>query len=231
MNIGRYWLWLLVAVALFASGGLAERLPLQKKPIDFKLPAHYEKSYGPPDPGTGISREYDPQLRLIPLGKNPGRYAFEWITFDGKKKRVIYERPDGTDAIVAARVSEASDGYQYTYRVEVLPSSGVRLGAFMVRRSPPFQRRSPGSLHGSMFLRPGYTDKANRYTCGPNVEQDPAVQRRRMDTFCHSRKFRSQRQSRRNGYTESQRRQPAGLGRMSYSWRLAGHEGRPRHAI
>ncbi len=124
---------LLVAVSLFASGGLAERLPLQKKPIDFKLPAHYEKSYGPPDPGTGISREHDPQPRVVPLGKNPGRYAFEWTALDGTKKRAIYERPDGMDAIVAARVSEASDGYQYTYRVEVLPTSGVRLGAFMVQ--------------------------------------------------------------------------------------------------
>ena len=133
MSIGRYWLCLLVTVALLASSGLAERLPLQKKSIDFKIPEHYEKWHGPPDPRTGISREHDPQPRLIPLGKNPGRYAFEWIALDGTKKRVIYERPDGTDAIVAARVSEASDGYRYTYRVEVLPSSGVRLRAFMVQ--------------------------------------------------------------------------------------------------
>lgn len=133
MNIGRYWLCLLVTVALFASSGLAERLPLQRKPIDFKLSEHYEKWYGPPDPRTGISREHDPQPRVIPLGENPGRFAFEWIALDGTKKRVIYERPDGTDAIVAAQVTEASDGYQYTYQVEVLPSSGVRLRAFMVQ--------------------------------------------------------------------------------------------------
>ena len=133
MNIGRYWLWLLVTVALLASSGLAERLPMQKKPIDFEVPEHYEKWHGPPNPKTGLAREHDPQPCLIPLGKNPGRYAFEWIALDGTKKRVIYERPDGTDAIVAARVSTASDGYRYTYRVEVLPSSGVRLGAFMVQ--------------------------------------------------------------------------------------------------
>ena len=133
MNIARYWLWSLITVVLLAAGGLAERLPLQKKPIDFKFPEHYEKWHGPPDPRTGISREHEPQPRLIPLGKNAGRYAFEWVALDGQKKRVIYERPDGTDAIVAAQVSEASDGYQYTYQVEVLPSSGVRLKAFMVQ--------------------------------------------------------------------------------------------------
>ena len=215
MSIGRYWLCLLVTVALLASSGLAERLPLQKKPIDFEVPEHYEKWHGPPDPRTGISREHDPQPRLIPLGKNPGRYAFEWIALDGTKKRVIYERPDGTDAIVTARVSAASDGYQYTYRVEVLPSSG----------------RSPGSLHGSIFRRPGHADRAKRYTCGQNVERDPAVQRGYLDTFCHSRKVRSQRQSWRNGDTESQFCQPTGPGRMSYSWRLTGHEGWSRHAL
>ena len=133
MSIGRYWLRLLVTVALLASSGLAERLPLQKKPIDFKFPAHYEKWHGPPDPKTGLTKVHDPQPRLIPLGENPGRYAFEWIALDGKKKRAIYERPDGTDVIVAARVSETSSGHQYTYRVEVLPTSGVRLGAFMAQ--------------------------------------------------------------------------------------------------
>ena len=135
MNIRRYWLWLLVTVSLFASSGLAERLPLQKKAVNFdlKIPEHYEKWEGPPDPRTGIAREHDPQPRVIPLGKNPGRYAFEWIALDGTKKRAIYERPDGTDAIVTARVSEASDGYRYTYRVEILPSSGVGLRAFMVQ--------------------------------------------------------------------------------------------------
>ena len=135
MNIARYWLWLLVTTALLASSGLAERLPLQKKAVNFdlKLPERYEKWEGPPDPRTGISREHDPQPRVIPLGNNPGRYAFEWIALDGRKKRVIYERPDGTDAIVAARVSEVPDGYRYAYQIEVLPSSGVRLGAFMVQ--------------------------------------------------------------------------------------------------
>ena len=135
MNIRRYWLWLLVTVSLFASSGLAERLPLQKKAVNFdlKIPEHYEKWEGPPDPRTGIAREHDPQPRVIPLGKNPGRYAFEWIALDGTKKRAIYERPDGTDAIVAARVSELQDGYRYTYQIEVLPSSGVRLRAFMVQ--------------------------------------------------------------------------------------------------
>jgi hypothetical protein len=128
-------LWLLVTTALLASSGLAERLPLQKKAVNFdlKIPEHYEKWEGPPDPRTGISREHDPQPRVIPLGNNPGRYAFEWIALDGRKKRVIYERPDGTDAIVAARVSEVPDGYRYAYQIEVLPSSGVRLGAFMVQ--------------------------------------------------------------------------------------------------
>ena len=135
MSIRRYWLWLLVTVALLASSGLAERLPLQKKSVnfDFKFPDHYEKWHGPPDPRTGISREHDPQPRVVPLGKNPGRYAFEWIALDGTKKRAIYERPDGTDAIVTARVSELQDGYGYTYQIEVLPSSGVRLRAFMVQ--------------------------------------------------------------------------------------------------
>ena len=125
MNIARYWLWLLVTMFLFASSGWAERLPLQKKSVnlDFKFPDHYEKWHGPPDPRTGISREHDPQPRVIPLGKNPGRYAFEWIALDGTKKRVIYDRPDGTDAIVTARVSELQDGYRYTYQIEVLPSS------------------------------------------------------------------------------------------------------------
>ena len=128
-------MWLLVTAALLASSGLAERLPLQKKSVnfDFKFPDHYEKWHGPPDPRTGISREHDPQPRVIPLGKNPGRYAFEWIALDGTKKRVIYDRPDGTDAIVTARVSELQDGYRYTYQIEVLPSSGVRLRAFMVQ--------------------------------------------------------------------------------------------------
>ena len=135
MNIARYWLWSLITVVLLAAGGLAERLPLQKKAVNFdlKLPEPYEKWEGPPDPRTGIAREHDPQPRVIPLGKNPGRYAFEWIALDGTKKRAIYERPDGTDAIVAARVSEVQDGYRYTYQIEVLPSSGVRLGAFMVQ--------------------------------------------------------------------------------------------------
>ena len=128
-------MWLLVTTALLASIGLAERLPLQKKSVNFdlKIPEHYEKWEGPPDPRTGISREHDPQPRVIPLGNNPGRYAFEWIALDGTKKRAIYERPDGTDAIVAARVSEVPDGYRYAYQIEVLPSSGVRLGAFMAQ--------------------------------------------------------------------------------------------------
>ena len=129
----------------------------KKKPLIsiFKLPEPYEKWEGPPDPRTGIAREHDPQPRVIPLGKNPGRYAFEWIALDGTKKRAIYERPDGTDAIVAAQVSEASDGYQYTYRVEVLPTSGVRLGAFMVQcfsdQVTPTEEKEKGIFVGKMW--------------------------------------------------------------------------------
>ena len=175
MNIARYWLWLLVTVALLASSGLAERLPLQKKAVNFdlKIPEHYEKWEGPPDPRTGISRKHDPQPRVVPLGKNPGRYAFEWIALDGTKKRAIYERPDGTDAIVAARVSELSG----------------RLPIHLSDRSSSLQRRAPGSLHGSMFLRPGHGDRAKGYICGKDVERDPAVQRGHLEKFWNSRKI------------------------------------------
>ena len=133
MNIARYWLWSLITVALLAAGGLAERLPLQKKSIDFKFPEHYEKWHGPPDPRTGIAREHDPKPRLVPLDEKSARYAFIWVGVDGKGKQVIYERPDAIEAVVTASVKEVSGQYQYVYKVTNLPSSGQRLTGFVVQ--------------------------------------------------------------------------------------------------
>ena len=133
MNIARYWLWLLVMVVLFASSGLAERLPLQKKPIDFKFPEHYEKWYGSPDPKTGLAKEHDPKPRLVPLDEKSARYAFTWIGVDGKEKQVIYERPDAIEVVVAGSVKEVSGRYQYIYKITNLPSSGQRLTGFVVQ--------------------------------------------------------------------------------------------------
>lgn len=54
------------------------------------------------------------------------RYALRWIGFDGKEKKVTFQRADAVDVVVSATASKDVSGkYLYTYNVTNLPSSGA----------------------------------------------------------------------------------------------------------
>lgn len=110
------------------------RLPLQKKKIVLRSPTGYAKRILRFDDKTGQAIEYDPKPEVTPLDAKSGKYALKWIGYDGKKKTVIYQRPDAIDAVVSASVSRTPAGrYLYTYNVHNLESSGEQLAGFAVQ--------------------------------------------------------------------------------------------------
>jgi hypothetical protein len=115
-----------------------QRLPVQKKDITLRAPSRYEKRILRYDPNTGETIYYDPKPQVVAVNVESGKYALKWIGYDGNEKTVIYQRPDAIDAIVSATVSRLTSGkFLYTYKIEVLPSSGQQLSDFLVQTFAP----------------------------------------------------------------------------------------------
>jgi hypothetical protein len=68
------------------------------------------------------------------LDVKSGKYGLRWVGYDGKEKTIVYQRPDVIDAVISASVSRTGSGhYLYVYKIKNLPSSGQRLGGFVVQ--------------------------------------------------------------------------------------------------
>lgn len=127
---------LVIALLLPAAGtaylqpAKLQRLPLSKKRLVLKSPAEYEHRIRR-DERTGKTVSYDPKPRVRLLDANSGRYAFEWIGYDGKGKRVVYQRADAIDVVVSASAQRTDSGQLvYVYKVKNLPTSGQHLAIF-----------------------------------------------------------------------------------------------------
>src|SRR5438874_3537246 len=90
-------LWLPVAGTTHPPLQKLQRLPLQKKQINFRSPKNYEKRILRYDEKTGQPIYYDPKPEVKLLDAKSGEYAFKWIGYDGKEKTVIYQRRDAID--------------------------------------------------------------------------------------------------------------------------------------
>ena len=111
-----------------------KRQPLEKQPYEYKSPTDYDLRDRGYNPKTGKAITYDHKPRIELIDAKSGKYAFKWIGYDGKEKKIIYQRADAVDVIVSAEASQTPDGkYLYTYKVETLPSSGTYLSAFIVQ--------------------------------------------------------------------------------------------------
>lgn len=131
---------LIIALAVQVGASLRlpsekpKRLPLQKKRVILKSPTSYAKRLLRIDQKTGEEIYYDPRPQVTLLDAKSGKYAFEWIGYDGRKKAVIYQRPDAIDAVVISSVSKTTSGeYLYVYNVQNLASSGQHLSGFAVQ--------------------------------------------------------------------------------------------------
>lgn len=105
-----------------------ERALFKKSSVEIKSPTTHisrEKESG---------KEYDPRPRVVTVDEKAGKYEFQWIGYDGKKKVVEYQRSDAIDGLVEARVERGPDDkYKYIYHIRVLPSSPSYLGSFAVQ--------------------------------------------------------------------------------------------------
>lgn len=134
------WFLLLPMLIMQAAGVMqlppakSHRLPLQKKPLVLRSPIEYAKRIHHIDEKTGKPVEYDPKPRVKLLDAKSGRYALQWIGYDGKEKTILYQRPDAIDAVVTAEVSRTPSGqYLYVYSIQNLASSGQHLSGFVVQ--------------------------------------------------------------------------------------------------
>lgn len=106
----------------------AERRLFQKSPAVLKSPKEYLKRE------TDDGKEYDPKPRVVEIDKNGGKYEFQWIGYDGKKKVIAYQRADAMDAVVEAKVEKNPDKrFVYKYLIKNLPSSPTYFSSFTVQ--------------------------------------------------------------------------------------------------
>lgn len=112
----------------------AQRAPLEKQQPEYKSPVDYAPRETGYDPKTGKPIAYDHKPRVELLDAKSGKYSFNWIGYDGKEKRVLFQRGDAIDVIVSAMVSRTPDGkYTYTYDADNLPSSGSELSHLILQ--------------------------------------------------------------------------------------------------
>jgi hypothetical protein len=134
------WLLLLLALTTQAASTVRppsqkrQRLPLQKKKIILESPTNYEKRIVRHDPKTEKPVYYDPRPRVVLLDAKSGKYALQWIGYDGEEKTIIYQRPDAIDAVASASVLRTPSGqYIYEYNIQNLATSGQHLSGFAVQ--------------------------------------------------------------------------------------------------
>lgn len=110
-----------------------QRKALAKPHVEYKTPTNYAPRERGVDPKTGNVITYDHKPRVDPIDEKSGRYAFKWIGYDGKEKRVVFQRGDVLDVIVSATVSKTTNQFVYTYKIENLPTSATYLKRFIVQ--------------------------------------------------------------------------------------------------
>ena len=111
----------------------AQRVPLEKRQWELRSPVNYApREIGYDRKGRPITYDHKPRVELIDA--KAGKYLLKWIGYDGKEKRVIFQRGDAIDVIVSATVSKAMDAkFVYSYDAENLMSSGSYLSHLILQ--------------------------------------------------------------------------------------------------
>jgi len=111
-----------------------QRTPLEKQQREYKSPVNYAPREVGYDPKTGKPIAYDHKPRVELVDAKAGKYLFKWIGYDGKEKRVVFQRADAIEVTIAANASRTSDGrYTYSYNLQNLQSSGTYLSGFTIQ--------------------------------------------------------------------------------------------------
>ncbi len=137
----------LVSVDSFAQR--LQRLPLQKKKFELKAPHSWSKRVIKVDPQTKEEVIYDPKPKIEWANAKAGKYNLEWIGYDGKKKVIVFQRPDCIDVVVSALTMMSKATYQYKYNVRSLTTSGDYLLSFAVQNfSSVISPKRPSGTNG-----------------------------------------------------------------------------------
>jgi hypothetical protein len=109
------------------------RVPLQKAPIKIVTPSEHAMRTRV-DPQTNNTITFDPMPLVTVRDARLGLYDLTWIGYDGRPKRVSYQRPDRIDAVVEASAQRLSaNRYRYSYLVTSLKTSAEDLAGFAVQ--------------------------------------------------------------------------------------------------
>jgi hypothetical protein len=80
-----------------------QRQPLEKPPAyEYKTPHSYAPRVRSYNPKTGEPITYDHKRRVEVVDAKAGKYAFNWIGFDGREKAATFYRIDAVDVLVRA---------------------------------------------------------------------------------------------------------------------------------